>query len=75
MRFFRWNFNIKLSKIKRQYAEKWKDMCTGACIVVSSSATPGTAARQAPLSMGFSRQEYWTGLPRPTPRESSHPRD
>ena len=25
--------------------------------------TPGTVARQAPLSMGFSRQEYWSGLP------------
>jgi len=25
--------------------------------------TPWTAAHQAPLSMGFSRQEYWTGLP------------
>ena len=26
-------------------------------------ATPWTVARQAPLSMGFSRQEYWSGLP------------
>ena len=26
-------------------------------------ATPGTAAYQAPLSMGFSRQEYWSGVP------------
>ena len=26
---------------------------------------PWTVARQAPLSMGFSRQEYWSGLPRP----------
>ena len=26
-----------------------------------------TVARQAPLSMGFSRQEYWTGLPSPPP--------
>ena len=31
--------------------------------VVSDSATPWTVARQAPLSMGFSRQEYWSGLP------------
>ena len=30
-------------------------------------ATPWTAARQAPLSMGFSRQEYWSGLPFPSP--------
>ena len=29
--------------------------------VVSNSATPGTAARQAPLSLGFSRQEHWSG--------------
>ena len=28
-------------------------------------ATPWTAAHQAPLSMGFSRQEYWSGLPCP----------
>ena len=30
-------------------------------------ATLGTMARQAPLSMGFFRQEYWSGLPFPTP--------
>ena len=30
-------------------------------------ATPGTAAYQAPLSMGFSRQEYWSGVPLPSP--------
>ena len=29
-------------------------------------ATPWTAAEQAPLSMEFSRQEYWSGLPFPT---------
>ena len=29
--------------------------------------TPGTVAHQAPLSMGFSRQEYWRGLPFPSP--------
>ena len=29
--------------------------------------TPWTATRQAPLSMGFSRQEYWSGLPCPPP--------
>ena len=30
--------------------------------------TPWTAAYQAPLSMGFSRQEYWSGVPLPSPR-------
>ena len=29
-------------------------------------ATPWTAAYQAPLSMGFSRQEYWSGVPVPS---------
>ena len=33
-------------------------------------ATPWTAAHQAPLSRGFSRQEYWTGLPLPSPLQS-----
>jgi len=37
--------------------------------------TPWTAACQAPLSMGFSRQQYWTRLPFPSPGESSQPRD
>ena len=30
-------------------------------------ATPWTVAPQAPLSMGFPRQEYWSGLPFPSP--------
>ena len=30
-------------------------------------ATPRTVAHQAPLSMGFFRQEYWSGLPFPPP--------
>ena len=31
-------------------------------------ATPWTAAHQAPPSMGFSRQEYWSGVPLPSPK-------
>ena len=38
--------------------------------VVSNSVTSRTVAHQAPLSMGFSRQEYWGGLPCPLPGES-----
>ena len=39
------------------------------CYVVSDSfATPWTAACQAPLSMGFPGQEYWSGLPFPSPK-------
>ena len=33
-------------------------------------ATPRTAAYQAPPSMGFSRQEYWSGVPLPSPRHT-----
>ena len=36
-------------------------------------ATPWTIARQAPLSMGFSRQEYWSGLPFPSPGDLPDP--
>ena len=35
--------------------------------------TPRTVASQAPLSMEFSRQEYWSGLPCPAPRDLSNP--
>ena len=34
---------------------------------IRPSATPWTAAFQAPPSMGFSRQEYWSGVPLPSP--------
>ena len=34
---------------------------------------PWTVASQASLSMGFSRQEYWSGLPFPTPGDLSNP--
>ena len=36
-------------------------------------ATPWTVAPQAPPSMGFSRQEYWSGLPFPSPRDLPDP--
>ena len=37
------------------------------------SATPWMVASQAPLSMGFSRQEYWSGLPCPPPGDLPNP--
>ena len=36
--------------------------------------TPWTVAYQAPLSMGFSRPEYWSGLPFPSPGDLPDPR-
>ena len=38
---------------------------------VQLCVTPWTAAYQAPLSMGFSRQEYWSGVPLPSPSSTS----
>ena len=37
------------------------------------SATPWTVTHQAPQSMEFSRQEYWSGLPFPTPLDLPDP--
>ena len=36
-------------------------------------ATPWVVAYQAPVSMGFSRQEYWSGLPFPSPEDLTNP--
>ena len=36
-------------------------------------ATPWTVAHQAPPSMGFSRQDYWSGLPFPSPGDLPNP--
>ena len=45
-----WKWKVKVKSLSR----------------VQFLATPWTAARQAPLSMGFARQEYWSGLPLPS---------
>ena len=36
-------------------------------------ATSWTVVRQAPLAMGFSKEEYWSGLPSPPPGDLPHP--
>ena len=46
-----WKWKVKVKSLSR----------------VRPLATPWTAAHQAPLSMGFSRQEYWSGVPLPSP--------
>ena len=60
---------------ERGTLENWACMNEGAvlCSVVSDSVTPWTVARQAPLSMGFSRQESWSGLPFPSPGDLPGP--
>ena len=42
-------------------------------VVFNSSVTSWTVACQASLSMGFSRQEYWYGLPFPPPGDLPNP--
>ena len=46
-----------------------KVLVTQSCLTV----TPWATARQAPLSMEFSRQEYWSGLPFPSPGDLPNP--
>ena len=51
-----------------------EEHCQVARSVVSDSfATPWTVAHQAPPSMGFSRQEYWSGLPFPSAGDFPNP--
>ena len=49
-----WKWKVKVKSLSR----------------VPLSATPWTAAYQAPPSMGFSRQDYWSGVPLPSPATS-----
>ena len=58
----------------------WWGRGGGVCSITKlclTFSTPWTGAHQAPLSMDFSRQEYWSGLPpgEPSSRGSSWPRD
>ena len=50
-----------------------KYVCVKSLSHVQLSVTPGTAAHQAPLSMEFSRQEHWSGLPFPSPGDHPNP--
>ena len=48
-------------------------MCVCVGSIVSDSLLPWTVAHQAPLSMEYSRQEYWRGLSFPTPADHPDP--
>ena len=63
---------IDFIKIKHLYALKVKVKSLSR---VRLFATPWGVAHQVSPSMGFSRQEYWSGLPFPSPGESSQSRD
>ena len=48
-------------------------MCVCVLSYIQLFMTPWTVASQASLSMEFSRQEYWSALPFPTPRDLTDP--
>ena len=48
-------------------------VCMKSLSCVQLFATPWTVALHIPLSMGFSRQEYWSGLPFPSPGDLPNP--
>ena len=64
------------------FLQRVQDVCSSRvvkeCVCLSLShvqlfATPWKVAHQAPLSVEFSRQEYWSGLPFPSPGDLSNP--
>ena len=56
-----------LERVAISFSNAWKWKWKWSRSVVSNSATPWTAAYQALPPIGFSRQEYWSGLPLPSP--------
>ena len=66
---------------KRKESEKNRGVCVCVCVCmcvqllshVRFFINPWTAVLQAPLSMGFPRQEYWISLPFPSPEHFPHP--
>ena len=71
----------KIKKTKSNFKKKvsskvWRSFCIDqrTCAeLLQSYLTLGDPPRQAPLSMGFSRQEYWSGLPFPSPGDLPDP--
>ena len=63
--FFQWP---KL--LIKPFYKSWVGLVTKECLTL---VTPWTVDQQAPLSMGFPKQEYWSGLPFPSPEDLSNP--
>ena len=63
---------------RRKICKKYQWFTWYVCVLshfsyVQLFVTPWTVAHQAPLSMGFSRQGYWSGLPFPSPGDLPNP--
>ena len=61
--------NYLVQNASRDMLEKFMKLLSHVWLFV----TPWTVARQAPLTMGFIRQEYWSGLPCPSPGDLPDP--
>ena len=55
------------------YRDYRKSCCYVSHSIISDSVNPWTVAHQVPLSMGVSRQEYWSRLPFPSPGDLPDP--
>ena len=62
-----------LYHLSHQGSLYWSCCVCVSCSVMSDSATPRTVTQEAPVSMEFSRQEYWCGLPFPSPGDLPNP--
>ena len=62
---FSWGWSCLLPPVK------WNEVKSLSCVRLF--ATPWTVAHHAPLSIGFSRQEYWSGLPLTSPGDLPNP--
>ena len=62
-----WNFPGKNTGVGCHFLLQCMKVKVKSLSRVRPSSTPWTAAFQAPPSMGFSRQEYWSGVPLPSP--------
>ena len=69
--FLYFSFSPSFLLVLRYFSMKWSEVKWFSRVRLS--VTPWTAAYQAPPSMGFSRQEYWSGLPSPSPGDLSNP--
>ena len=70
------SFHVNVIFITLLYSAIKCDMCAELlqlCLNLCDPVDYGHIASQAPLSMGFSKQEYWNGLPCPPPGNCPHP--
>ena len=61
------------TQVAEQTFQSFQVVCMCPCELSCVFATPWTIAHHAPLSMEFSRQDYWSGLPFPSPGDLPNP--